>query len=77
MRVIVQCIVPTENILKRDYFQQASVWTSFILSPCFVSPSALAHLPLKAHVMQATPINICCRRQTDVSAALSCLCYAS
>ena len=35
MRVIVQYIVPTKNILKRDYVQRASVWTmlcSFLLA---------------------------------------------
>ena len=34
MRVIVQYIVPTKNMLKRDSsVQQASVWTCFVLSP--------------------------------------------
>lgn len=55
MRVIVQYIVPTENMLKRDSsVQQASVWT------CLFSPPPLGapRLSLKAHVMQATLINI-------------------
>ena len=88
MRVIVQYIAPTENTLRRD----CSTSTCLDLL-CSLLPLPSSHplrsppLPLNAHVMQATLINICCSKQIDVGAATinifctkalpSCIYYAS
>ena len=69
MRVIVQYIVPTENTLKRDCPTSECLDLFCSLPLPSSHPLRSPHLPLNAHVMQATLINICCSKQIDVSAA--------